>query len=392
MSSRTTWSYPTKIRFGAGCLDEVAGHCRSAGILRPLVVTDPGLAGLPLIGRILELLQAGGLQAAVFSDVSPNPLESNVTAGLAAFRAGGHDGVVAVGGGSALDAGKTIAFMLPQTRPVWDFEDIGDNWKHAASDGIAPIIAIPTTAGTGSEVGRAAVIAHDDTGAKKIIFHPRMLPVLALEDPEVTVGLPPGLTAATGFDALAHCLEAYCAPGVHPMAEGIAVEGVRLVATYLPRAGAQGDDIEARGMMMAAATMGATAFQKGLGAIHALSHPIGSFHKTHHGRTNGVVMPYVLAFNRRAIEAKIARLAAYLELADPTFDGFLAWMRDLATKLGIEPDLRALGVDDSRLDELVALALTDPTAGGNPVPLTEDRVRRLYRACFDGVLPPAEEV
>jgi alcohol dehydrogenase len=388
MTPQATWSYPTKIRFGAGCRAELAQHCREAGIDRPLVVTDPGLVDLPLIVEILALLKAGGCTPSLFSEVSPNPLESNVDAGIAAFRAGACDGVVAVGGGSALDAGKTVAFMLPQTRPVWDFEDVGDNWRRAKSEGIAPIVAVPTTAGTGSEVGRAAVIAADEGGAKKIIFHPKMLPVLALEDPELTVGLPPALTAATGFDALAHCLEAYCAPSFHPLGEGIAVEGARLVAEYLPRAYADGGDVEARGMMMVAASMGAVAFQKGLGAIHALSHPVGSLYKTHHGRTNAVVMPYVLAFNRPAIEPKIARLAAYMGLAEASFDGFLAWEQGLAAELGIERDLAALGVDDSRMDELVALALADPTAAGNPVPLDDAGVRRLFAACLEG-RPPA---
>ncbi len=380
----TTWNYPTTVVYGAGSLAKVARACTQAGIERPLVVTDPGLAALPVTATLLGALQAAGRPAGLFAEVRANPVAGNVEAGVRAYTAGNHDGVVALGGGSALDCGKVVAFMAGQDRPLWDFEDVGDWWTRARADGIAPIVAIPTTAGTGSEVGRAGVITDEATHTKKIIFHPRMMPLTAILDPEVTVGLPPKLTAATGMDALAHCLEAYCAPTWHPMGEGIAVEGVRLVKLALPRAFADGADLEARGMMLAAAAMGATAFQKGLGAIHSLSHPIGAVYDTHHGLTNAVVMPYVLSFNRERIEPKIERLAGWLGLAGG-FTGFLDWILALRTELGIPDTLEALGVPGDRLDELAAMAVADPTAGGNPVPLDLAGAKQLFAAAYSGV-------
>src|SRR6476646_2145687 len=356
------WSYPTAIRFGAGRIKELADACRAAGIPRPLLVTDAGLAKLPITARTMSLLKEAGLPAAMFADVQPNPVESNIEAGVAAYRAGKHDGIVAFGGGSGLDTGKVIAFMAGQTRPLWDFEDIGDWWTRADPDKIAPIIAVPTTAGTGSEVGRAGVITQESTHTKKVIFHPKMMPRVVICDPELTVGMPPFITAGTGMDALAHCLEAYCASSYHPMAEGIAVEGMRLVFANLPKAVANGKDLEARAHMMSAAAMGATAFQKGLGAIHALSHPVGALYNTHHGTTNGTFMPYVLVFNRPAIEPKIARLAGYLGIGGG-FDGFLQAVLDLRKATGVPPDLTGLKVDGSKVETIVEMAIVDPTAG-----------------------------
>ncbi len=384
MSTPTAnWSYPTAIRFGAGRIKELAEVCRAAGITRPLLVTDAGLAKLPITASTLDLLKEAGVPVALFADVQPNPVESNVGAGVAAFRAGGHDGVIAFGGGSGLDVGKLIAFMAGQSRPLWDFEDIGDWWTRADPDGIAPIVAVPTTAGTGSEVGRAGVVTQESTHTKKVIFHPKMMPRVVICDPELTVGMPAAITAGTGMDALAHCLEAYCAPTYHPMAEGIAVEGLRLVFGNLPTAVANGKDLEARGNMMSAAAMGATAFQKGLGAIHALSHPVGALYNTHHGTTNGVFMPYVLVFNRPAIEGKIERLAGFLEIGDG-FDGFLAAVLDLRKLTGIPHSLEALGVDGSKEELIAEMAIVDPTAGGNPVPLTKDGSKKLFEAALAG--------
>jgi alcohol dehydrogenase class IV len=379
------WNYPTAIRFGAGRLAELADACAALGIRRPLLVTDRGLAGHAITNRALTLLEQSGLAAALFADVQPNPVATNLDAGLRTFRDGAHDGVVALGGGSGLDLGKLIAFMSGQTRPVWDFEDIGDHWRRADPDGIAPIVAVPTTAGTGSEVGRAGVLTDTATQTKKVVFHPRMLPGIVICDPELTIGLPPFVTAGTGMDALAHCLEAYCAPGYHPMAEGIAVEGIRLVLENLPRVMADGADLEARGHMMSAAAMGATAFQKGLGAMHALSHPIGAVHDTHHGMTNAVVMPYVLRFNRPAIESRIVRLAGWLGIADG-FDGFLRSILELRDVAGVPPTLAGLGIDDRHFDRMAAMAVVDPTASGNPVPLTERDARALYEAALHGRL------
>jgi alcohol dehydrogenase class IV len=384
MSTPTAnWSYPTAIRFGAGRIKELADACRTAGIQRPLLVTDAGLAKLAITARAIGLVNEAGLPVALFSEVQPNPVDSNVEAGIATFRAGGHDGIVAFGGGSGLDTGKVIAFMAGQSRPLWDFEDIGDWWTRADPDRIAPVVAVPTTAGTGSEVGRAGVITQGATHTKKVIFHPKMMPRVVICDPELTIGMPPFITAGTGMDALAHCLEAYCSPSYHPMAEGIAVEGMRLVFENLPKAVANGTDLGARAHMMSAAAMGAASFQKGLGAIHALSHPVGALYNTHHGMTNGVFMPYVLVFNRPAIEAKIVRLASFLGLGGG-FDGFLKAVLDLRKRTGVPHDLGGLGVDASRANLIVEMSLVDPTAGGNPVPLTAEASRKLFAAALSG--------
>lgn len=375
------WSYPTAIRFGAGRIDEIADACSTAGMQNPLLVTDRRLANPPITTNTLALLQQAGLGHALFADVDPNPNETNLAAGIRAFNDGGHDGVIAFGGGSGLDLGKIVAFMCGQTRPVWDFEDIGDWWKRAEADKIAPIIAIPTTAGTGSEVGRAGVLSNSETHEKKIIFHPQILATVVICDPELTVGMPAAITAGTGMDAFAHCLEAYCSPHYHPMSQGIALEGMRLVKENLPRAFADGNDLEARAHLMSAAAMGATAFQKGLGAIHALSHPIGALYNTHHGTTNAVVMAPVLEFNRPAIETRIESLAAYLGI-DGGFNGFYQYVVELNASLGIPANLTELGAGNPDLDWLVASALKDPSVGGNPVAMDADNTRRLYEACF----------
>ncbi len=381
MTLTGNWSYPTAVRFGAGRISELGDACAAAGISRPLLVTDRGLAGLPITGRAREIMAAAGLGDALFADVDPNPNEINLAAGVAAYQAGGHDGVIAFGGGSGLDLGKMVAFMAGQTRPVWDFEDIGDWWTRADADAIAPIIAVPTTAGTGSEVGRASVITNLQTHVKKIIFHPKVLPSIVIADPELTVGMPKFITAGTGLDAFAHCVEAYSSPHYHPMSQGIALEGMRLVTTYLPRAYATPDDLEARAHMMSAAAMGATAFQKGLGAIHAMSHPVGAVFNTHHGTTNAVCMPAVLAFNADAIRGRFDQAAAYLGI-DGGFDGFCEFVQQFNDSFAIPRTLTEMGVSADRLDDLVAMALEDPSCGGNPVELTADGLRGLFRACF----------
>lgn len=387
MDLRGDWNYPTRVRFGAGRVRELPAACGEAGIARPLVVTDRGLAGSPVLHAVLDALAAGGLPVAVFDGVTPNPGPADLEAGIAAFRTQGCDGVVAVGGGSALDVGKLVAFQQGQQRPVWDFEDVGDNWKRADAAAIAPVVSVPTTAGTGSEVGRAAVLTHP-SGEKKIIFHPRMMPRVAVADPELTVGLPRPLTVGTGMDALAHCLEAYCAPGFHPMADGIAMEGIRLVHLALERAAAEPRDLGARSFMLAASVMGGTAFQKGLGAVHALSHPIGGRFGGHHGTLNAVLMPYVLVFNRPAVEERIARLAALLGLGDG-FDAFLGWLLDLRRRLDVPHTLAALGLPREAAREIAQAALRDPSAAGNPRPLDVAALERLYLAAFDGRLDDA---
>lgn len=371
------WSFPAPVRFGAGRISEIGDACNAVGIKRPLLVTDRGLEEMEITARALDLIQDAGLERALFAAVDPNPSERNLEDGLRLYRNGGFDGVVAFGGGSGLDLGKTLAFMAGQSRPVWDFEDIGDWWTRADPAGIHPIVAVPTTAGTGSEVGRASVITNSGTHEKKIIFHPKMLPSAVICDPELTVGLPKAITAGTGLDAFAHCVEAFSSPHYHPLCQGIALEGMRLVKEYLPRAHDDGSDIEARAQMMSAAAMGASAFQKGLGAVHALSHPIGAHHGTHHGTTNAVFMPAVLAFNAEAIRTRFDRVAAYLGI-DGGFDGFRAFVDTLNERLGIPKTLTDLGVSNPDIDRLVADALRDPSTGGNPVEMTESNTRALY--------------
>ena len=383
---RGNWNYPTPIRFGAGRVDELPDACLELAMHRPLVVTDPGLAELPMLARVSELLKAAGLPSEVFCEVQGNPVESNVKAGVEAFRDGGHDGVVAVGGGSALDAAKAVALMVGQHRPLFDFEDRDDWFTRVDVDGMAPVVALPTTSGTGSEVGRASVITDERDHTKKIIFHPHMLPGRVILDPELTIGLPAALTAAVGMDALSHNLEAFCSPVYHPMAQGIAVEGMKLIRDWLPRAVADGTDAEARAHMQVASTMGATAFQKGLGAMHALSHPCGAVLNTHHGLTNAVVMPYVLEFNREAVVDRLTDLARYLGLADPSFEAVLDWVLELRTGLKIPHTLTEIGVGAEHAAPLSLMAEVDPSAGTNPIKLTAANCEQLYRRAMEGVL------
>ena len=381
MSLVGNWSYPTAIKFGAGRINELPEACAAAGMKKPLLVTDKGLADLPITTATLDIMETAGLGRGLFADVDPNPNEQNLEAGVAAYNAGGHDGVIAFGGGSGLDLGKMVAFMCGQTRPVWDFEDIGDWWTRADADAIAPIIAVPTTAGTGSEVGRASVITNSETHAKKIIFHPKVLPTVVICDPELTVGMPKFITAGTGLDAFAHCVEAFSSPHYHPMSQGIALEGMRLVKDYLPRAYADGTDIEARAQMMSAAAMGATAFQKGLGAIHAMSHPVGAVFNTHHGTTNAVCMPAVLEFNAPVIADRFQQAAAYLGI-DGGFDGFRSFVQEFNDSLAIPRNLSDLGVTKAAIPELVQGAIIDPSCGGNPIQLNQQNITELFNTAI----------
>jgi alcohol dehydrogenase class IV len=378
------WNYPTAIRFGAGRISELPEACRVLGMERPLLATDPGLAGLPMIENAVAACRAAGLGCALFADVQGNPVAANVTAGVDAYRAGGHDGVIAFGGGSALDVGKAVALMVGQTRPIWDFEDREDWYTRVKVDGMAPVVAVPTTSGTGSEVGRASVITDERDHTKKIIFHPRMLPGLVIADPELTLGLPPEITAAVGMDALSHNLEAFCSPFYHPLAQGVALEGMRLVKEWLPTACRQGGNVTARAHMMVASTMGAAAFQKGLGAMHAMSHPCGAVLNTHHGLTNAVVMPYVLVFNRPAVEQQMTALARYLDLPRPSFQAVLDWILALRADIGIPADLAALGVTEKHIGQLAEMAAVDPSAGSNPIPLTVANLTALFQNAVQG--------
>jgi alcohol dehydrogenase len=383
---RGDWSYPTRVRFGPGRIAELPEACRALAITRPLLVTDPALARHAIGQGVVEIARNAGLAVGVFADVRANPTGANVDAGVEAYRAGGHDGVIALGGGSGLDAAKAVALMAGQSRPVWDFEDRGGNWRRAEGDRIAPIVAIPTTAGTGSEVGRASVITREETREKVIVFHPRMLPGEVIADPELTIGLPRELTAWTGMDALSHSLEALCAPGFHPQADGIAGEGIRLVHLWLERAAEDGADLAARAHMLAAASLGAIAFQKGLGAMHALAHPIGGLLDAHHGLTIAIVMPHVLVRNRAAIEERMARTARTLGLAGASFDALLERILGLRRALSIPKSLAALGVREEHIETLAARAVNDPSAAGNPLPLGEADFAALYREALGGRL------
>ncbi len=361
------WNYPTAIRAGRGRAGELPDACKSLGMNRPLLVTDPGLAGLDMVRTAIENCREAGLGVGLFSDIKPNPTGANVEAGVAAFVAGEHDGVIAFGGGSGLDAAKAVALMARQSLSVWDLEDVGDNWARADADAIAPVVALPTTAGTGSEVGRASVIVDESVQVKKIIFHPRMLPQIVILDPQLTVGLPAQLTAATGMDALSHNLEALCSPLYHPMAEGIGMEGLRLVKQWLPKAVSDGSNLEARMQMLVASSMGATAFQRGLGAMHALAHPLGALYDAHHGMLNAVLMPYVLQANADAIGPVAERLSRYLGLETPGLEGLTEWVLALRREIGIPHTLEALGIGDERADTVGQMAIADPTASTNPI-------------------------
>ncbi|MEM9563630.1 MAG: iron-containing alcohol dehydrogenase [Actinomycetota bacterium] len=381
-----TWRYPTQIRSGAGRIAEIAYACVVAGTTRPLVVTDPGLVDLPPVRSLLGLLDDAGIPSGLFSDLRPNPVGRDVDAGTEVFRAGGHDGVIAIGGGSALDIGKVIALQAHQTRPVWDFAYGGDDGAAEVDVSlVAPVVAVPTTAGTGSEVGRAGVVIDEANRRKMIISHSAMLPVVVIADPELTVGLPRVLTVGTGLDALAHSLEAICSPDHHPMSQGIGMEGCRLVLEHLPTAVDSPADLTARSHMLTAASMGAVAFHKGLGAIHALSHPVGAHFDTHHGMTNATFMPYVLLANRPAIEPIIERLAAYAGIAGG-FDGFVDHIVELRASLDVPHTLVDLGADPAAIDVIVEDAVLDPTAATNPVPVDADFAASIYEAACTGRL------
>ena len=382
----SNWNYPTSVRFGLGRITELAEVCKSVGMKKPLLITDPDLAALPMVASAIARNGAEGLPTGLFSNIKPNPVSRNVDDGVKAYLAGGHDGVIAWGGGSGIDAAKAVALMAGQSRSIWDFEDVDDNWLRVNTACVAPIVAVPTTSGTGSEVGRASVIANEETHTKKVIFHPTMLPKIVICDPELLVSLPANLTAYTGMDALVHCFEAYCAPEYHPMAEGIALEGMRLVHDWLPAAFEDGSNIEARAQMMSAAAMGATAFQKGLGAIHSLSHPVSSVYDTHHGLTNAVFMPYVMNFNQSAIKDRMDLLARYLGLPGTGYSAIMDWVLELRHTFNIANTPHELGVEESRLNELSEMAANDPTAGGNPIPVGAADMKVMYEAAMAGKL------
>ena len=383
-SSSINWNYPTAVRFGVGRAEEIASICKEFGITSALLVTDPGLADLPMIQQIFDQCQRQLKGCSIYSELQPNPVESNVSQGVKVFRSNQHNGVIAVGGGSSLDVAKAIALMVGQTRSIWDFEDREDWYTRANADGIAPVVAVPTTSGTGSEVGRASVITDESDQTKKIIFHPKMMPVCVILDPELTLALPPALTAGVGMDALSHNMEAYCSPVFHPLAQGIALEGMRLIRDWLELACKDGANLEARAQMQVASSMGATAFQKGLGAMHSLSHPCGSILGTHHGTTNAVVMPYVLEFNCSAIEDRLAAMARYLDLPQPSAEAVVSWVLNLRESIGIPHTLSQLGVEASHIERFSAMALIDPSTATNPVAMTQQGFEQLYDRSLSG--------
>ena len=383
----SNWNYPTTMWVGKDRIKDLSIACKTLNINKPLLVTDSGLAKSKIVINVLNNLKENDILSELYSKVVGNPTGTNVTEGASYYNKNKCDGVIALGGGSGLDVGKAIAFMSGQTLPIWDFEDVGDNWNKANPDKIAPIIAIPTTAGTGSETGRASVILNEETGVKNIIFHPKFLPSIVILDPVLTLSLPANITAATGMDALAHNLEAYCAPGYHPMADGIALEGMRLINDSLFEVVNNGSNIEARQNMLTAASMGSTAFQKGLGAIHSLSHPVNALNNIHHGLSNAIFMPYVLTFNKDVIEHKIIKICDYLELKDRSFDGFVNWVLDLRKKLNIPHKLSEV-IDEKNfdIDRLSKMALADPSTSGNPKKLTESDMKILYQHSMTGEL------
>ncbi len=380
------WNYPTNIWFGAGKIEDLAEACFDLKIKSPLFATDKDLLNLPMTSKVIEKLKNEFENLQVFSNFSGNPTGKNVTEGVSLYIEKNCDGVIAFGGGSALDVGKGIAFMCGQKRPIWDFEDIGDYWTRADGNKISPIIAVPTTAGTGSETGRASAIINEETGIKKIIFHPKILPSIVILDPNLTKELPPRITAATGMDALAHNLEAFCAPGFHPMADGIALEGMRLIKNSLNEVYKNGINIEARSEMLAASSMGSTAFQKGLGAIHSLSHPINAQFNVHHGLTNAIFMPYVLTFNKSVIENKIVSICNYLNLNN-TFESFLEWILNLRKDLNIPHKLSdVMDCSEIDLEKLSLMAFEDPSTGSNPKKITQEDLKEMYKKSISGEL------
>jgi len=377
------WNYPTAMWFGLNRIKDIQKACDDLNIKNPLIVTDPGILQTDIINKINNSLNK---KANIFSDVKSNPTGQNVIEGIKQFNHNNHDGVIAVGGGSGMDTGKGIAFMSKQERPLWDFEDVGDWWTRANSDVIFPIIAVPTTAGTGSETGRASVFTNEETKEKKIIFHPKMLPSIVILDPDLTIPLPPSLTAFTGMDALAHCLEAYSSNNFHPLSQGIALEGMKIIKDNLIIAFKDGKNLEARANMLTTSSMGSIAFQKGLGAIHSLSHPVGAIYNTHHGLTNAVFMPYVLLRNKEAIENKIIELSRYLNLLNPSFNSFLDWIIELRKSLSIPHSLKELIDDDSKFEQMSLMAFNDPSTGSNPIKLNKNDFLKLYQKSFDGIL------
>ena len=382
----SNWNYPTTVWVGENRINDLSVGCKTLEIKNPLFVSDKDLIALPMVKNIVLKIKKSFGQLSIFSNFSGNPIGENVEEGVLEFKKNKCDGVIAFGGGSGLDVGKAIAFMSGQTRPIWDFEDIGDYWKRANENKIAPIIAVPTTAGTGSETGRASAIINKETGVKKIIFHPKFLPSIVILDPYLTVDLSPRLTAATGMDALAHNLEAFCAPGFHPMADGIALEGMRLVKNSLLAAVKDGKNINARLEMLTAASMGSTAFQKGLGAIHSLSHPVNAQFNLHHGLSNAIFMPYVLTFNKKEISEKIVSICDYLNL-EKKFDSFVNWVIELRRDVKIPHKLSdVLEIDKVNLDKLSQMALEDPSTAGNPKKLTKEDMKIMYEHSLSGKL------
>ena len=377
------WNYPTPIWFGLDRVKEIQIACDNLDIKNPLIVTDPGILKTDIIDKVVSGLNT---KTNIYSDVKGNPTGKNVTDGVNYFKQGKHDGIIAVGGGSGMDTGKGIAFMAGQERPLWDFEDISDYWTRANSKNIFPIIAVPTTAGTGSETGRAGVFTNEETKEKKIIFHPKMMPSIVILDPNLTIALPPNLTAFTGMDVLAHCLEAYCSPFFHPLSQGIALEGISIVKKYLVKAFNNPNDLESRANMLVGSAMGSTAFQKGLGAIHSLSHPVGAIYNTHHGLTNAVFMPYVLVKNKNDIEDKIIAISRYINLRKYTFDSFLEWILQLRKDLLIPHTLKELIEDGSKFNEMSKMALDDPSTSGNPTKLSQKDFEILYQNAYEGNL------
>lgn len=381
----SNWHYPTSIRVGAGRVRELPDACRASGIRRPLLITDRDLGGLPMIQQALDDCRRELGQCGLFDQVKGNPTGGNVAAGLQAYREGGHDGVIAFGGGSALDAAKAVALMTGQSRPLWDFEDIGDNHLRADPDGIAPLVAVPTTAGTGSEVGRAAVITDEQARVKRTLLHIRMMPRVAILDARLTLGLPAQLTAATGMDALTHCMEAWCSPAWHPMAEAVSVKGLQMIQEHLPRVVRDGQDLEAREQMLVASSLGAAAFQRGLGGVHAIAQSLGALYDHHHGLLNAILLPYVLLANQPAVQRQMDDLAHYLRLPKSGFSGVMDWLLALREDSGIPHSLAALGIDEHDAELVGRMAYADGCSHTNPIRHDAEVYTRIFCHALRGM-------
>jgi alcohol dehydrogenase class IV len=380
---QTDWDFPVPIRYGPGRLRQIGTLCAANGCRNPLIVTDRATGRLPFVDALRGFLAAGGLGHGSFADVSPNPADVEVMAGKRAFRTGGHDSVIALGGGSGMDAGKAISLVLNTDRDLWDFDFNVPPPPELGKADFVPLLCVPTTSGTGAETESTAMITDTRRGIKGCVWHPAQKPFAALLDPDLTLGLPRNLTAWTGCDALVHAIEAYCVPSWHPMCDGIALQALGLVYDALPRALDDPASVPARGAMLVGSCLGGVAFLKGLGLVHAISHMVGAECDTHHGLTNAVLLPLVLRFNAPAIADKVAPMCQAMGLAGTDFDSFRRAVCDLLDRCAIPRSLSELGVTPDRIDSIAAKAMTDTAIATNPRAVRLENVQSLIRTAME---------